>query len=744
MHKTNRHIMNRFKAGIIILFTFILLACADDGDSGDKGVTGTTGPEGPAVISQTQTSLSATINSINIDNGPPIVNFTIVDQDGAAYTELSGFRFTLAKLVPGSNGDNSAWQSYINRTEETDGSIGIGTETAVQAHYERDGALVNHKNGIYTYTFENDITQISVPIAVVYEPTLTHRIGLQVSGSDQPVTNTTYTWRPSDGATTDIFSRNIVMTESCNECHGNLAIHGGGRVEVKYCVTCHNPGTIDANSTNTLDFATMIHKIHSGTQLPSVVAGGDYVIYGFNDSPHDYSDVTLPQDVRHCSKCHDALDVETPDARNWQTRPTMEACGSCHDDVDFAAGGHSGGIVTDNTQCAECHNDRDECTSCHTIERIADSVAESHAIDSELAALSFAYNIVSTNNTGPGEFPEITFSVTDPNDADATNDILNDAAWTASDGASRLAIDIAWSTADYTNTGSGNGAASSISLDPLTDSNLLDNNNGSYTITSGIAIPASATGSLAIGIEGHPAADLDGDETYSDRIAVISTVDYFSITDAEAKSRREIVTIEKCNNCHSQLSIHGANRTGSIELCVMCHNANNTDINQRPSDISTTSDSKAEESIDFKTMIHAIHAGSADEDGIRENGLVVYGFGGTEHSYSTVRFIGELENCETCHVNESYALPLADGVLGTTIDSGTDSTDPTDDTKITPIAAVCSSCHDSSVAQNHMSQNGASFSTSQALIDDGTVIETCVFCHGEDNINDIKTAHGIE
>ena len=49
-----------------------------------------------------------------------------------------------------------------------------------------------------------------------------------------------------------------------------LNAHGGARVEVQYCVMCHNPGTTDPYSGNALDFKVMIHKIHTGNTLPSI------------------------------------------------------------------------------------------------------------------------------------------------------------------------------------------------------------------------------------------------------------------------------------------------------------------------------------------------------------------------------------------------------------------------------------------------------------------------------------------
>ena len=57
-----------------------------------------------------------------------------------------------------------------------------------------------------------------------------------------------------------------------------------------------------------------------------------------------------------CSNCHDADDPATPDAANWFEVPTAEACGACHDDVNFATGeNHGPDIPADNTQCVSCH-----------------------------------------------------------------------------------------------------------------------------------------------------------------------------------------------------------------------------------------------------------------------------------------------------------------------------------------------------------------------------------------------------
>jgi OmcA/MtrC family decaheme c-type cytochrome len=193
----------------------------------------------------------------------------------------------------------------------------------------------------------------------------------------------------------------------------------------------------------------------------------------------------------------------------------------------------------------------------------------------------------------------------------------------------------------------------------------------------------------------------------------------------------------KCNNCHQQVNFHGGSRNGEVQLCVMCHNPNNTDIARRPTDPATSLDGLKERSIDFKTLIHAIHAPSK-----RQNNFVVYGFGNRSHDYSEVRFPGSVSNCETCHIQGSFDLPLLPTVLASTIDTGVLLSDPKDDVNVSANAAVCSSCHDSVVAKAHMIQNGgASFNTTQEQVDNFTVIETCQYCHGSGSFADVKTVH---
>jgi OmcA/MtrC family decaheme c-type cytochrome len=463
---------------------------------------------------------------------------------------------------------------------------------------------------------------------------------------------------------------------------------------------------------------------------------------------HDYSKVHYPQDIRNCVNCHagsqtgagrDDL-VLTAQGDNWAEVVTQAACGSCHDDVDFAE--HKGGQADDS-----------KCGSCHAPDKKY-GVQNSHRNLITEAGKAFTAKIEAVTNTAPGEFPRVQYRVFDPTNGDAPYDLRNDPVWTVGGGASRLAIDLAWDTTDYTNSGNQDVEASAVSLNALEGTPVGD---GSYLITSGVAIPdgsqapgIAASGSGVAAIEGHPAVDVGSEEMPNvQRVPFTNANAFFSIDEADGSpaSRRDVADLDKCLSCHSQLSLHGSNRTDNLQVCVACHNPRNTDREVREEldaagQIPPPTDDKDEESLDFKTMVHGIHAAA-----MRKYALQIVGFGGRSvHVYDTdtVHYPGNLANCVACHDGDSYTLPLPSEVLATTTDTGSDHQSPADDTVTTPATAVCSSCHDDSVAAAHMTSNGGSFATTQAAIDSGEVIEECSVCHGTGRNADVAEVHGID
>jgi OmcA/MtrC family decaheme c-type cytochrome len=204
-------------------------------------------------------------------------------------------------------------------------------------------------------------------------------------------------------------------------------------------------------------------------------------------------------------------------------------------------------------------------------------------------------------------------------------------------------------------------------------------------------------------------------------------------------TRRNAVDIDKCDDCHNQLSMHGNNRTDNVQVCVTCHAPNATDINRRNAPCSDLTSLGPDDSpIDMKVMIHALHASS-----FTGQPYGACGFGNSAHTFNFV-YPGKLNNCEGCHVEDGYYPVDPANVLGTTVDANDPAT-PTDDRVISPNSAVCSSCHVSSLAANHMMQNGGDFNAMKDadsnLVSSG--VETCQLCHGPGASADTGVMHRV-
>ena len=775
----------------------LLIFAGCKGEDGSPGAAGTQGPPGPpgTATSTTQDSLNVTVTGVSISS-PPVVTFAVTDQSSLSVANLSTstVRFTIAKLVPAASGDASYWQSYINRKETytfgvTPGSFGSDNATT-QATTDSGGTLVYKGSGSYTYTFGTDIKTAVDPVTsspIAYDGSLRHRLGMQISGQGFPATNAAYDFVPNGGGLPT--GRDIVQVSSCNECHNKLALHGGGRVDTKFCVTCHNPGTTDANSDRTVDFKVMVHKIHSGKDLPSVAnvgapAPAEYAIWGYQNSKVDFSALGFPNDVRRCTKCHDEADTATPQAANWHDRPTLQACGSCHDDVVFDGStpaawqrAHAGGTQLNNSACTLCHSETGSAP-----------ISTAHAIPADTYGTKFKYEFVGTPTyDSVTKKVTVSFQVVDPTNSNAHYDLASSAADSSVDQdfntasyptgagtAARLNLIVGWDTADYSNSGSGTGPGQPISTNVLSGT-LYDGTTNIetaghvYTVVVDLSA-TNATGSGVVALEGHPAGHDGTNYVASDgtaatagnlilRVPVKSAVAYFAISDAQATPRRQVVDITaKCDNCHGTLSMHGANRTDEGQVCVICHNPFATDINRRGGVAGI--DGKFEEAIDFKRLVHGLHSQGSTK---RTHKLVVYGFSGANtFDTSTVEFPGRVSDCRTCHVQSTFALPLGLDVNGSTVDTGASVTDQTDDLKFSPTASVCSACHDSFTATSHMSQNGgrvqirddadAPNDTTFTLLADTTGTSTqlasgageaCPLCHGPGRFVDVAVVHVV-
>jgi OmcA/MtrC family decaheme c-type cytochrome len=319
-------------------------------------------------------------------SSPPVVDFTVTDQNGNPAEGIASgvVWFTFAKLVPNTdplvNGGLPYWQSYVNRVEDVaDNDPGEGSDVldlSIQATTDSGfsgGSHVETAPGVYQYTFGTDVTNVTTPIAVAWEPSLTHRVGLEIrlsndTGAEVPLApyNPVFDFVPDGGAGSGV-TRNILETEKCEGCHYEFAFHGGPRKSMEYCVTCHNQGNVDQDSGNSLDFSHLIHSVHMGHDRMGAVP---FKIWGFGNNEHDYSEVHYPQAKTYCETCHTAS-ATAPDGDNWNTNAAAKPCLGCHADglvatnhdpvtgqadyqMDHSIADVNVGVVDDG-QCASCH-----------------------------------------------------------------------------------------------------------------------------------------------------------------------------------------------------------------------------------------------------------------------------------------------------------------------------------------------------------------------------------------------------
>ena len=92
-----------------------------------------------------------------------------------------------------------------------------------------------------------------------------------------------------------------------------------------------------------------------GKALPSVVAGGSFVV-----NNHDYSKSGYPGNIKDCAVCHKETATKADgktlleNAANWRTTPTKRACGACHDST-IATTHIESQIYQGVEQCVFCH-----------------------------------------------------------------------------------------------------------------------------------------------------------------------------------------------------------------------------------------------------------------------------------------------------------------------------------------------------------------------------------------------------
>jgi OmcA/MtrC family decaheme c-type cytochrome len=574
--------------------------------------------------------------------------------------------------------------SYITRQRaSTDGK-----NTVTQATGESNGLQTPVADGEYLYTF-------AAKLPKEYDPTATHRVGIYGNRNltefdlGTNYASTVFDWVPAGGKPAP---REVIKTASCNKCHDQLAFHGGSRRGIELCIICHQPQTSEPNGGKTVDLKVMVHKIHMGSQLPSVKGGKAY-----NIGNADWSTVVFPSDPRRSASCHeDKTGAAQADA--WIKNPNRAACGACHDDVNFATGvNHVNLPQVDDNQCAGCHIPKGEL-------ELDASIRGAHVIPEESETRpGIVINLVKVDNGVAGKQPTITFTL-----KDSAGQPINPTSLVTSPN--KISFVMAGPTTDFGYTSFGSDVTTPGYVSENAPATAKCGQDGTCTYTFTHAIPAGAKGSFAIGVEARRALVLlpGTVKEVSTRYGAENKVIYFSVDGSPVVKRRQVVDIAKCNQCHTRLALHGENRN-QTEYCVFCHNPSNT--------------AAGVTGINFAVLVHSIHFGN----NLAAAGAT-YKIGTTD--FSDVRFPAfsltgrpnDTTNCSLCHVNNSETVfPIGKNVVKTPHSL----MDPSPAT-----TAACGACHVTRSNMAHMaSQTDPKFG------------ESCDVCHDINGQFNVQKEH---
>lgn len=695
-----------------------------DGRTGPPGEPGAPAPPVGAPVPPGNVLPSVTITDAYIRNGRPVVEFQVTAQldsgFGVTFEPSPGdVEFTIARLVR--KDDYQTWQSYLN-------TVAGGPRTGPHARLQADQVRGNHAEGVweslggnaYRYTYPVNVNEVPAEYLNGVEP-VTAADWVAASQIDmrrfvvlvRPGSNWEAAYDYKDVGQGE--TKRAVATASCNSCHDNLSAHGNNRIGTETCSNCHNQFNFSSftDSPNAVDLAYLGHEIHSGGGL----AGSQQFL-----RPR-WTGVAFPRDIATCVSCHDSSHAGSGAARAF-TKPTIEACSSCHDNVNFATGaGHAAG-PRDNASCAGCHtpDTPPPFAGSETLVEAHQNAGRQFARDGNLRYVIDSVERVGNQLT-------VRWGV----EYDGSRVVHQEDGWVLS-----AAIRVGAFGTDFTHS-DPDQARPGAPVEQSNAQNSATQSGGTYTSTIDLA---------GKGITGTVYVTLGGNVNSADFSALVASN---AIRVVGGQPRRQVVSMATCTTCHEDrvgvFNKHGGNRHNDVQQCILCHNNNSTDIdrrelNPRPYIDLPHPDGQREQATNFMVMVHGLHSTAA---GFRRDDLWITGFGSWSHWDSGSSFPGNIANCTQCHDGNTY-YPVSRELepRGTTVDSLGGSSNVDAHWKVSAAMAACSSCHDSTGAQVHMTQNGGVSGDpwNQPTID-ASSFETCSTCHGPGRVADVRTVHGL-
>ncbi|MFT5704213.1 MAG: OmcA/MtrC family decaheme c-type cytochrome [Shewanella sp.] len=717
------------------LLSFALIGCGSDGKDGANGEDGIIG-----VNIDSAKSVSAAFTNATVEAGVVTVDFTLENDNGVAVLGLTkdhDLRFGIAQLTQETRifgeGDEAVefdrgfqWQAYINAAKtpnpdwipesESDIDPSNQFQTDVEKVSNCETCFVDNKDGSYTYSFQQNIANVTTPVAVVYSADNTQRATLELELPNFAA-NAHFDWQPSTGLTEGIQTRDVVAIETCYTCHQpeSLAFHGGRRIDLENCASCHTPTSGDPESGNSVDFTYMIHAIHKGDtrttyapDSPDADEKGNipapYKVIGYGGGVHNYGKVMYPQTpAADCTACHVTGENAPADAELFLANQSNTACIACH------------------TTMPKAYHDpsNENCISCHIEEGYARSGAEAHGDATKRYKASQDYSAKFSNIKVTGDVLTFDVQILDEKGEPVAKEfIANPSKYTKS------SIYFSWDTdKDYPayTDGTKYSARGFALLNP--DVSTYDETTQTFTINSSksaLELPADLKGKsveffagvatcFKAGGYGRPTVEPTAcqyDET--DPTKLLTNAAYiqdaplgFTWNDTDtselATARRDIIDSSKCTGCHNQEIVHYDNGVN----CQTCHTADKG-LNQWGGNVPTS---------------FAYKAHHADGHYLKYAGV------GSSTVVKT--------DCKTCHTDDGIELGRSPDRAWRYGDANGN------ETWVSSDAGACLSCH-----QKYLSDSGKAHITTNGGILDGVdaadvqnrAKETCSTCHSAEKV----------
>jgi len=631
------------RLGLSLLGMVVLgMGCIGDrgpqGPPGDAGLPGPGGDGGPSACARIDGGTPG-VDVVALSLSSPINGqFFTAGEQPVVSVQVSGARCGLF-LQPSDLGTANL---YLAGPRDT-----LDVRTASQLlNAVTDRNAADHQHHFVSLISPSFADPSQHNLAVTDGGTITYR--LAPVSSESPGTYTVGVWVKSKDEQDQFFSLQDLQIgtgtvaqfasgpadhSSCFSCHRASAngkvylhhIHPGfaplgdyalDSAPIGTCTLCHNNDGYSPNTT-----VRKVHGVHRGEHqlnaggahpdydIPADPSLASYTNVGFPAMPTGDPSAAATAMEKDCASCH-------VDDR-WQTRPSRQACGTCHDNVFFDTGtlqpprifGKPSGVVcTASSQCtsfgsgAVCNTgtgncertghavqpDDAQCATCHGPTNGVSPITDRHAVATYLAPVTlegFTFrNVTVTGGSGAGgsfqvgDTVTLKFQLFDSQSTPASvPDLKINGAWAGT-------FLVAGPTSNPQRVfGSAGGGLNMKTTGTLT----YDSPSETYTYVPPGTWPATSLAPInnsAAGTQTNPVGNYTvwfywARNTSGTRDAVDAQVAVAFGVNQKA-SGRQVVTQAACGSCHGMtasgfphLALHGGQRKNG-ETCSTCHTQN--------------------------------------------------------------------------------------------------------------------------------------------------------------------------